>query len=186
MADSQQHPLLIHTTGLAVKSWLLDQQHWWSMTCCAFRSPKSWTLVCSKKRIRTLGSPVLFKGHLEKPLFLVGSKRAKKRSGREKWTDINTKTSQINPSERPNLLKLSNMNRQEMWDPRENALVRVTRCLWASPLSRHPAAGAAQLSRNFQDKQLQGCPPLSFGSLTAHCKPLLHITNYRKLYYTLL
>lgn len=49
-----------------------------------------------------------------------------------------------------------------------------------------PAAGAAQLSRNFQDKHLQGCPPLDFGSLTAHCKPFLHITNYNKLYYPLL
>lgn len=35
--------------------------------------------------------------------------------------------------------------------------------LSASQLSRQPAAGAAQLSRNFQDKQLQGWPPLNTG-----------------------
>lgn len=58
------------------------------------------------------------------------------------------------------------MRRQEIWGPWEDVLVWVTRSLRASQLSRYPAAGAAQMSSNFQDKQLQGCPPLRFCSLT--------------------
>lgn len=148
------------------------------------QEPKVLALVCSKRDsgvwdlLSSLGTFGL--------IPLLAWEQRGKRSRTEKWTGRNTKNSQINPPERPNLLNLSNMNRQEIWGPWEDALVRVTRSLWASPFSRHPAAGAAQLSRNFQDKQIQGCPPLNSGSLTAHCQPLLHRTHYCKLYYTLL
>lgn len=107
MADLQQHLILICTPDLfTVKFRILNQQHQQSMTCCAFRSLNSWTSGLQQEGLRFLGSPVLFKGHLDESLILLGTKRAKKVSRKEKWAERNTKTSQSNPPERLNLLEI--------------------------------------------------------------------------------
>lgn len=78
-----------------------------------------------------------------------------------------------------NSLQIVKYGRKEIWGPCEDALVWVTRSLWASQLSRYPATGAAQLSSSFQDEQLQGCPPLNFCSSTE-----LRNQNIAYLFYT--
>lgn len=142
-----------HLHGRFTASSTPDLHHWvhsevqtpWAaalMICdlLCIQEPK--VLEFGLQQKRTLGSPDLFKGHSDEPPLLLGSKRAKKRSRREKWTDRNTKTSQINPPERPNLLKLSNMNRQELWDPWEDGQSyqislsissSQASCSWGSP-----------------------------------------------------